>query len=114
MRRTGDTWEYIATYVDDLAMVLKNPTEVTNALCNKYGYKLKGVGPITYHLGSDYKRDPDGTLYVSAESYIEKMNESYERNYGTKPKEYSSPLEKNDHPELDNSTLVSPDKIVLF
>ena len=74
MRRTGDTWEYIATYVDDLAMALKNPTEVTNALCNKYGYKLKGVGPIDYHLGSDYKRDPDGTLYVSAESYIEKMN----------------------------------------
>ena len=42
------------------------------------------------------------------------MNESYERTYGTKPKEYSSPLEKNDHPELDNSTLVSPDEIVLF
>jgi hypothetical protein len=114
MRRTGDTWEYIATYVDNLAMALKKPTEVTNALRNKYGYKLKGVGPITYHLGSDYKRDPDGTLYVSAESYIKKMNESYERIYGTKPKEYSLPLEKNDHPELDNSTLVSPDEIVLF
>ena len=65
-------------------------------------------------LSSDYKRDPDGTLYVSAESYIKKMNESYERIYGTKPKEYSLPLEKNDHPELDNSTLVSPDEIVLF
>jgi hypothetical protein len=114
MRRTGDTWEYIATYVDNLAVALKNPTEVTIALCNKYRYKLKGVGPITYHLGSDYKRDPDGTLYVSAESYIKKMNESYKITYGTKPKEYSLPLEKNDHPELDNSTLVSPDKIVLF
>jgi hypothetical protein len=77
-------------------------------------YKLKGVGPITYHLGSDYKRDPDGTLYVSAESYIEKMNESYEHTYGTKPEEYSLPLEKNDCPELDNSTLVSPDEFVLF
>ena len=28
--------------------------------------------------------------------------------------EYSFLLEKNDHPELDNSTLVSPDEIVLF
>jgi hypothetical protein len=89
MRGTGDTWEYKATNVDDLAMALKKPTEVTNALRNKYGYKLKGVGPITYHLGSDYKRNPDGTLYVSAESYIEKMNESYERTYGTKPNEFS-------------------------
>ena len=43
------------------------------------------------------------------------MNESYECTYGTKPKEYSLPHEeKNDHPELDNSTLVSPDEIVLF
>ena len=42
------------------------------------------------------------------------MNVSYERTYGTKPKEYSLLVEKNDHPELDNSTLVSPDKIVLF
>jgi hypothetical protein len=49
-------------------MALKNPTEVTNALRNNHGYKLKGVGPITYHLGNDYKRDPDGILYVSAES----------------------------------------------
>ena len=26
------------------------------------GFKLKGTGPITYHLGCDYKRDEDGTL----------------------------------------------------
>ena len=35
MRRTGDTREYIASYVDDLVMALKKPTEVTNALRNK-------------------------------------------------------------------------------
>jgi len=42
------------------------------------------------------------------------MNKSYERTYGTKPKENSLSLEKNDHPELGNSTLVSPAEIVLF
>jgi len=84
---------------------MKDPTEVTNALREKYGYKLKGVGSITYHLGSNYKRDPDGTFQTSAESYIEKMVESYERTFGVTPKGFSSPLEKNDHPELDSSEI---------
>ena len=66
MRKNGDIYEYIATYVDNLAICMKDPTEVTNSLREKYGYKLKGVGPITYHLGSDYKRDPDGTFHTSA------------------------------------------------
>ena len=76
MRKNGNIYEYIATYVDDLAICMKVPTEVTNSLQEKYGYELKGVGPITYHLGSDYKRDPNGTFHTSAESYINKMVES--------------------------------------
>ena len=102
MRKNGDIYEYIATYVDDLAICMKDPTEVTNSLREKYGYKLKGVGPITYHLGSDYKRDPDGTFHTSAESYIDKMVESYERTFGVTPKGFSSPLEKNDHLSCQN------------
>ena len=86
MRKNGDIYEYIATYVDNLAICMKDPTEVTNALQEKYGYKLKGVGPITYHLGSDYKRDPNGTFHASAESYIDKMVEFYERTFGVTPK----------------------------
>jgi hypothetical protein len=29
------------------------------------------------------------------------MIEQYERMFGQKPKEYTSPLEKDDHPEID-------------
>ena len=50
MCKNGNTYENIVTYVDDLAICMKDPTEVTNALQEKYGYKLKGVGPITYTL----------------------------------------------------------------
>ena len=104
MRKHGNTYEHsIATYVDNLAICMKDPTEVTSALREKYGCKLKGVGPITYHLGSDYKRDPDGTFHTSAESYTDKMVESCERTFGVTPKGFSSPLEKNNHPELDSS-----------
>jgi len=114
MRRNGDIWEYIATYVDNLAIIMKDPKSFTDLLIDKYKYKLKGVGPITYHLGSDYKRDPDGTFYVGAESYINKMIESYERTFGAKPKENSTPLVANNHPEMDNSELLGPTDVTLF
>ena len=35
--------------------------------------------------------------------YIEKMIASYKRMFGELPVPYSSPLERNDHPELDDS-----------
>ena len=82
MRRNGNIWEYIAAYVDDLTIIMKDPKSFTDLLIDKYKYKLKGVGPITNHLGSDYKRDPDMTFYVSTKSYIDKMIESYERTFG--------------------------------
>ena len=162
MRRNGDIWEYIATYVDNLAIIMKDPKSFTDLLIDKYKYKLKGVGPITYHLGSDYKRDPDMTFYVSTKSYIDKMIESYERTFGAKriqlhwlertaqrwttwsclglPRSLSSnrilvpfngavsyertfgakpqgnptPLDGNDHPEMDDSKLLGPTEITLF
>jgi len=98
-----DVYEYIGVYVDDLIIVGKNPSNVTDMLMSKFNFKLKGVGPITHHLGCDYERDPDGTLYYGPKGYIQKMIASFERMFGHKPKLYTSPLEKNDHPELDES-----------
>jgi hypothetical protein len=39
------------------------------------------------------------------------MLDNYERMFGEKPKEYSSPLEKGDHPEIDDSDLIDPKDI---
>jgi hypothetical protein len=41
------------------------------------------------------------------------MVEQYERFFGTKPKEYTSPLEKGDHPEIDTSEFLDSDGIKL-
>ena len=103
MRKNGDAYEYIATYVDDICIVAKDPGEIARQLQEDYKFKLKGTGPISYHLGCDYFRDPTGTLCFSPRKYIEKMKESYTRMFGTAPKEFSSPLENNDHPELDTT-----------
>ena len=104
----------IAVYVDDLAIAAKDPEAVTNELIKKYNYKLKGIGLMEFHLGMDFGRDPDGTLYFGPRRYIEWMMDTYERIFGDKPKPYSSPLEKNDHPELDTSPLLDKDGVTRY
>jgi hypothetical protein len=44
MRRVDDHYEYVATYVDDLAVSSKDPKSITDTLMNKYNFKLKGTG----------------------------------------------------------------------
>jgi hypothetical protein len=46
MRRVDDHYEYIATYVDDLAISSKDPKAITDILMNKYNFKLKGTGGL--------------------------------------------------------------------
>ena len=88
--------------MDDLAIVSKNPKEITDILSNKYEFKLKGTGPISYHLGCDFTRDSEGVLCFEPKKYIEKMIDSYRNIFRCKPKlNVSSPLDKGDHPELD-------------
>ena len=115
MRDKGDHYEYIATYVNDLAIASKAPKEITDALENTYKFKLKGTGPIEFHLGCDFYRDEDGTLCFGPKKYIEKMVDAYLRMFGTKPSaKVTSPLEKNDHPELDTTELLDDHGIAKY
>ena len=101
----GTCYEYIAVYVDDLAIAAKDPQAFCNELKEKYNLKLKGVGPLEYHLGCTYKKDPDGTLAADPRRYVNKILESYERMFKEKPRKSRPPLEGGDHPELDASEL---------
>ncbi len=103
MRSQGDCYEYIAVYVDDLAIVSKDPKAIIDTLTNKYKYKLKGVGAIDYHLGANFGRDGDGTLRYGPRKYIDKLMDSYKSTYGELPTARQSPLPHNDHPETDDS-----------
>ena len=97
-------YEYIAVYVDDLCFAAPDPKEIINILKSKYNLKVKGDGPLTYHLGADYFQDPDGTLVSQPKKCIEKLKETYVGLFNTEPsKGHKTPLEKNDHPELDTS-----------
>ena len=101
----GTCYEYIAVYVDDLAIAAKDPQAFCNELKKSYNLKLKGVGPLEYHLGCTYKKDPDGTLAADPRRYVNKILESYERMFKEKPRKSRPTLEGGDHPELDTSEL---------
>ena len=95
----GTCYEYIAVYVDDLAIAAKDPQAFCNELKERYNLKLKGVGHLEYHLGCTYKKDPDGTLAADPRRYVNKILESYERMFREKPRKFRPPLEGGDHPE---------------
>ena len=114
LREADDCYEYICVYVDDLMVIMKDPQAFFDTLQTKYGYILKGVGPPEYHLGGNFGRDPDGTLYWGAERYVEKILGQFERLFGSLPKKSSTPMDKDESPELDQSDLLAPDKISLY
>ena len=72
MRKIKDgVWEYVATYVDDLCIVMKNPEEFLKILqSNPYNFKLKGSGPLSFHLGCGFERDAKGTLCMDSLYWI--------------------------------------------
>lgn len=113
MRDCEDHYEYIACYVDDLMIASKNPQGIIDALAAApNNFKLKGTGPVTFHLGCDFFRDEDGTLCVGPRKYIDRMALQYEALFGTKPKAtYTSPLLSNDHPEMDLSELLDEEGV---
>ena len=107
MRKNGDIYEYIAVYVDDLAIAAKDPASIIQTLKERFKFKIKGDGAISYHLGMDFSRDEHGVLCITPKKYIQRMIETYVRLFGKNPDQnVTSPLSKGDHPELDDSDIL--------
>ena len=57
---------------------------------------------IKYHIGGDFYRDKDGVICYGARTYVERLQENFKVMFpGEDLKGYKTPLEPNDHPELD-------------
>ena len=65
MRQNGDIYEYVAVYVDDLAFAVKDSEIFVRRLEEVHKFKLKGTGPLKFHLDANFERDPDGMLCMS-------------------------------------------------
>jgi hypothetical protein len=114
MRLNGDLYEYVATYVDDLCLGMLDPKSFTDILQKKNNFKLKGTGPIDFHLGQSFSQNDDGEMEISAKCYVDKMIDTYVQLYGEKPRKVLSPLEQNDHPEMDDSPFLGQDETQQF
>ena len=65
---------------------------------------------MSYHLGADYIVDPDGTYVSQPRKYIDKLAETCKRLFtDDPPKGYKTPLDNNDHLELDTSEILEGD-----
>ena len=108
-------YEYVAIYVDDLLIACDCASELILTLKKKHNLKIKGEGPLKYNFGCDYHMDPDGTLVAQPKKYISKILDSFHQMFpGESLPQVKSCLDKNDHPELDNSELASDDLITKF
>ena len=108
-------YEYVAIYVDDLLIACDCASDFIHTLKRKRNLKIKGDGPLKYRLGCDYHMDPDGTLVAQPKKYISKILDSFHQMFpGESLPQVKSPLDKNDHPEVDNSELASDDLITKF
>jgi len=90
--------------LNDIAAAAKDPKAITDIFQDKYQFKLKGTGPISFHLGCDFVREEDGTMCMSPRKYIEKLLHTYKHIFGSKPNQnVTTSLKKGDHLELDMS-----------
>ena len=109
--KDGTQYEYKAIYVNGLAIYMKDPQAICDALTEVYKLKLKGVEPLSYHLDCGYTRDEDGTLAADPRKYVDKILEPYEKMFGEKLKKARPPLEARDHTENDYSEFCDQDQI---
>ena len=70
---------------------------------------------MTYHLGADYFEVPDGTFVSQPRKYMDKLADIYKRLFNDHPpKGFKTPLDKNDHPELDTSEILEEDMAATY
>jgi hypothetical protein len=121
--RTGGTYEYLASYVDDVIVISADPMSVIEDL--KESYVLKGVGVPEYYLGGNFDQITDPTFMnrkitnaLSASTYISTCLEKFKRNPENLEMppiiEQETPMRENDHPELDESPVLDDQRATLY
>ena len=114
----GSHYKYIATYLDDLLVWLKDPMSVIKTL--EKDYILKGVGIPEYYLGGNMESMDDHwkregiNLGFLAQTYIKNMVPKYEKLFDRELKTYKTPMAEDYHPEVDDSPFVSMDDAAIY
>src|SRR5210317_2078249 len=130
MKPQEDHYEYIATYVDDIMVFSRDPIPIIKRI--RVAFDLKGVDTTEYYLGGNFhiikevpglleakNDDPKHhlskkglkeriTMAFSARTYIENAITRLEKMLTCTFSQYNTPMSEVEHPELDDSPLLSP------
>jgi hypothetical protein len=78
-------------------------------------YQKKNVEPPRYYNGADMCINPEyGYWQISAKTYITNTCEKIEKLFEVKLKNYGSPMETGDHPEMDQTDLLDPEETTKY
>ena len=99
-------YDYIATHVDDLIVVSKNPQDYIACIEQEFALRNVESEPSSY-LGTSLCRIKDGRIMMNSKKYITECIRKYESKYGTTLKKQPIPMPVSAHPELDGSPLLS-------
>ena len=105
--------------MDDLIVVSRDCLAILKVLQSEpYNFKSKGTSTIdgAVHLGSSFLRDKDGTLTMNPNHYLKRMEELYKLRFTGEEidRKVKSPLDPDDHPELDTSKFLEGGDIVIY
>ena len=104
-----EKYEYIATYVDDIIIVAKDPNKYLNVVKDKYPIRNIEETP-EYYLGNNLEMRDNNTIKVHSKKYITEIINRYENKHGTLKKE-NVPATPKDHPEMDESPFLDEEGI---
>jgi hypothetical protein len=104
-------YDYICTHVDDFKIVAKDPWKYMKIIQSQY--IVKDIGPPLYYLDNDYFVRSDGFCYVGSSTYVKEALRQVQDKFGELTKE-CSPAPRDDHPELDESSLCTPEETRIF
>jgi hypothetical protein len=104
LNEAGDVYNYMCTHVDDFMIVARDPQAIMEMI--QAIYVVKYIGPPDYYLGNDYKKDRQGRWRIGCKKYLVVAIKRVERMFGSL-KKHSHPMETGDHPELDESDIMS-------
>jgi hypothetical protein len=111
MVEKSSDYEYLATYVDDILIWIKNLMALIKAL--KKTYMLKNVGIPEYYLGGNVEflgetwKNQGLGLAISAKTYIQNFTPKFKVLFGFKAIKIS--MSEGYHPEVDDSPLCTKD-----
>ena len=108
-----DGYDYIATHVDDIICVAKNPQHYI-ALIEQH-FALRNIeSEPSYYLGTRLKKRTDGTVTTNMEEYIKETTRKYESDHKFTLKKQNVPMSPTCHPELDDTDKLDQTGITRF